>query len=102
MITLVVDATELGPGQTRAVEHRGTSVLLCNVDGDYYALENRCSHAAARLSVARLDGCLLECPVHGARFDVRDGSVARRPARRAIRTFPVVVSGGKVEIQLGP
>ena len=76
------------------------SILLCNVDGEFYAVENLCSHAATPLSHGRLDGYRLECPVHGARFDVRDGKVARRPARRALRTFPVVVTGSRVAIRL--
>lgn len=101
MTTLVVDVSELASGRTRAVSHAGANLLVCNVDGAYFAVENRCSHAEVLLTVARLDGCLLECPVHGARFDVRDGSVARRPARRGIRTYPVVLKHGMLEIQLG-
>ncbi|MCH2170729.1 Rieske 2Fe-2S domain-containing protein [Myxococcota bacterium] len=98
---LVVDVSDLSRGSTRALEHAGRSILLCNADGEFYAVENRCSHAATPLTRGRLEGCLLECPVHGARFDVRDGAAARRPARRPLNTFSVAVAGNSVEIRVG-
>ncbi len=76
-------------GQTLAVEACGTSVLVCNVGGELFAVENQCSHARVSLSEGRLIEGEVECPVHGARFDVKTGTAMCRPARRAIRTFRV-------------
>ena len=97
---IAVEAADLLPGQTRATFVGDEAVLLCNVEGVYYAVANRCSHAGEPLGGGRLRDCLLQCPVHGAKFDVRDGSVALGPARRPIAAYPVVMAGDKVEIRL--
>jgi 3-phenylpropionate/trans-cinnamate dioxygenase ferredoxin subunit len=86
---LEVEVSGLGPGQKRPLVHAGLEILLCNVDGVYYAIENVCSHAAVPLSEGVLDGCELECEFHGAVFDVRDGRAVALPATSSLRTFPV-------------
>jgi nitrite reductase/ring-hydroxylating ferredoxin subunit len=96
----VVEIGDLAPGQTRALEHAGVALLLCNVDGEFYAVENVCSHADAPLTDAPLSGCELECELHGAVFDVRDGSVVALPARQPLRSFPVARDGDRVTIRL--
>jgi nitrite reductase/ring-hydroxylating ferredoxin subunit len=95
------DVTGLTPGKTRVFEHAGQRVLVCNADGVYYAIEDQCSHAAFPLDGGRLKGCILECPVHGAKFDVRDGTAVRVPARKPVKTFSISVTGGRAEISLG-
>lgn len=96
-----VDVSELAPGGLRRVSCGEIAILVCNAQGRIYAVEDRCSHAAAPLAAGRLRGCLLECPLHGARFDVRDGAARALPARRPIATYPVEVRDGVAEIQLG-
>lgn len=78
----------------------GVDVLLCQVEGNYYAMHNQCSHARQKLSHGRLRGFEVVCPLHGARFDVRSGACTAPPAARAITTFPVQLEGGKVHITL--
>ncbi len=95
-----VEIEDLAPGQTCVVEVDSMQVLICNVDGEWFGVENRCSHARVPLSEAKLFGCELECPVHGARFDVRTGDVLCRPARRALRVFPLTRIAGGVLISL--
>ena len=97
---LEVDVSDLAPGQMRAVEHAGTSVLICNVGGDYYAVENVCSHAAVPLHEGSLNGCEIECELHGAVFDVRDGAALALPAREGIRSFPVEREGESIRIRV--
>ena len=87
--SLVVDVSDLEPGGMQVVEAAGLKILVCNVEGRYYAVEDLCTHAAVPLSEGSLEGCVVECSVHGARFDVSDGSVVRRPALRPLCTFPV-------------
>ena len=96
-----IDVADLAPGQTRAVSAHGLSVLVCNADGRFYAIENRCPHAMVRLDAAVLSGCILECPVHGGRLDVRDGSPQRPPVRRPAITYRVEERGAQIEITLG-
>ena len=97
-LAVTIDVADLAPGQTRAVEAFGAQILVCNAEGRFYAIENRCPHAMVRLDTAVLSGCILECSVHGGRLDVRDGSPQRHPIRRPALTYPVRESGGQIEI----
>jgi len=97
-LAVTVDVADLAPGQTRAIEAFGGQVLVCNAEGRFYAIENRCPHAMVRLDTAVLSGCILECPMHGGRLDVRDGSPQRRPIRTPAVTYRVRESGERIEI----
>jgi nitrite reductase/ring-hydroxylating ferredoxin subunit len=99
---LRIELPELEPGDTHAVEQAGYSILICNVDGELYAVENRCSHAEVELTQAVLEGCELECPSHGALFDVRDGRALALPARTDIKSYPIerVGTGAEVEVRV--
>jgi naphthalene 1,2-dioxygenase ferredoxin component len=92
--------TDLGDGEMAAREINGVSVLICRVDGRFYATSNVCSHASQRLVQGRLRGHELVCPLHGARFDVRDGRCLAAPATQPIKTFPVSLEGGRVHVQV--
>ena len=96
---VTVDVADLAPGQTRAIEAFGAQLLVCNAEGRFYAIENRCPHALVRLDTAVLTGCILECPVHGGRLDVRDGSPQRHPIRRPAQTYRVRELGAQIEIE---
>ena len=95
-----VDMEDLQPGQTCVVEVDSVQVLICNVDGELFGVENQCSHARVPLTEAKLIDCEIECPVHGARFDARTGDVICRPARRGLRVFSITRVAGGVEISL--
>jgi nitrite reductase/ring-hydroxylating ferredoxin subunit len=95
-----VDVSDLAPGGLRAVRLGALDVVVCHAEGAYYALENRCPHAFAPLDAGRLVGCLLECPLHGGRIDVRDGSPHAPPIRRQAATFAVRRVAGGIEIDL--
>ena len=97
---LEVDISGLGQGQMRALEHGGVSILLCNVDGEIFAVENECSHAAVPLDEGTLRGCELECDFHGAVFDVRSGEALAMPATRSLRTFSLEREGQIVRLRL--
>ena len=95
-----VDVSDLPPGQMRGVEEDGARLLVCNVEGSFYVIENRCPHAEVRLDAGALRGCVLECPVHGGKLDVRDGKPAGQPIRRPATTFAAREIDGKLEIEL--
>ncbi len=97
---LAVDVAGLAPGGTCALELAGRTILVCHAEGAYYALENRCPHAATPLTSGRLRGFVLECPLHGGRLDVRDGRPCAPPIRRPAATFAVRRVAGGIEIRL--
>jgi naphthalene 1,2-dioxygenase system ferredoxin subunit len=90
------------PAEGRSVGFRfgERSLLLCNVGGRAYVLDDQCSHARTPLAGGRLCGHVLECPLHGGKIDVRDGSPAAPPIRRAVRSWPVRLVNGAIEIAL--
>lgn len=88
----------LNAAKVFAVEKK--RILVCNVEGALYAVEDRCSHDNAPLDNGELDDYEIECPRHGARFDVRSGKALCLPATRAIETYAVEVRGDELWIGL--
>jgi nitrite reductase/ring-hydroxylating ferredoxin subunit len=95
-----VDVEGLEPGGMRVVTAGELQLLVCNVDGELFAFENRCPHQDYRLSDGRLRGHLIECSLHGGRFDVRDGCPTRAPTRESLVTYHVQIVDGRAEIEL--
>ncbi|HZN59562.1 MAG TPA: non-heme iron oxygenase ferredoxin subunit [Planctomycetota bacterium] len=93
-------ASDLVEGQARVFEAEGLRVAVCKVGGKLYAVEDLCTHDDGPLGEGRLEGHAIECPRHGARFDVRDGSVLRMPAAYPVRTFPVSEHEGQVYVEV--
>ena len=98
----VAAAAELAPGTVRALELAGHEIVLCRAGDEFFALQARCSHTNAPLARARLRGDCLVCPVHGARFRLRDGTHLSPPASSGLRTFPTRVENGRVQISPAP
>ena len=96
----VAKASEIPNGATKFVEADGTPIALCNVEGTIYAVGNVCTHDAGPLSGGFLDGYAIECPRHGARFDVRDGKVLCLPAAVPIPTYEVKVDGNDIKVKV--
>lgn len=94
----VATIDELQPGERLVVEIGRRWILLVNVDGQYYAIEDNCTHEEYPLSEGNLDGCAIECSKHGAVFDLRNGEVLAPPAHIAARTFEVRVVGTEIQI----
>ena len=92
----VCQVGELSPGDMMAVEVAGEQVLLANVDGNYHAIEDICSHAYASLSEGDLDGHQVECPLHGSSFDVTTGEPQTPPAEGSVRVYQVRIEGDDV------
>jgi 3-phenylpropionate/trans-cinnamate dioxygenase ferredoxin subunit len=95
---VVAGEEDIAPGQARAFDVGDWRVLVCNVGGELYAVEDVCPHDRGPLGEGRLRGTTIECPRHGARFDVRDGSVKAPPAVRAVPCVPVRVVAGRIEV----
>jgi nitrite reductase/ring-hydroxylating ferredoxin subunit len=92
--------SELGQGEVIGVEVGGLSIALYDADGNLFATDNICTHAYARLSDGWLDGELIECPLHAARFDIRTGKVLDPPATIDLKTYPVRVVDDEIQVEL--
>jgi nitrite reductase/ring-hydroxylating ferredoxin subunit len=96
----VAAAGDCPPGRLLGVAAGTERIVLANVEGDFYALIDRCSHQDYPLSDGELDGTRIECIYHGAKFDVCTGRAMQLPAIRPVKTFPVEVREGHVFVEV--
>jgi 3-phenylpropionate/trans-cinnamate dioxygenase ferredoxin subunit len=95
----VARADEIPPGQKKIVEVDGVLVVLVNLDGEFYAIEDVCTHDGGPLGEGELEGHELICPRHGARFDVRTGDALTLPAFEPAPTYEVRLENGDVLVE---
>ena len=91
----------LVPGVAEVVEIDGLDVAIVRDGDDVYAIEDQCSHAAVALSEGDVEGCEIECWMHGSRFDLRTGKPLGPPATEPVPVFAVQIAGDDVLIDLG-
>ncbi len=84
------------------VEVNGQSIGIYLVDGQVHAIEDICPHAEALLSQGFVENGVVECPLHGAQFEIATGKCLNEIGERDIRCFPVKVENGRVVIQILP
>ena len=96
----VMPMSALADGEMTLCRIAGIEVLVCHVQGRYFAVESRCSHAGQPRIGGRLDGFTLSCPLHRASFDIRTGQPLSAPAAEPIKTFPVTLDRGKVSVDV--
>jgi nitrite reductase/ring-hydroxylating ferredoxin subunit len=124
MLKTIARTTDVEPGQVRAFEIRdqgavaagpskipllrtvgigrskGTRITLANVAGTIFAIDDTCTHRGCSLGDGKLDGSTVQCACHGSRFDVTSGAVVRGPAEEPVRSYPVHVASGEVQVDL--
>jgi 3-phenylpropionate/trans-cinnamate dioxygenase ferredoxin subunit len=98
----VASRQDIAPGQTRRVVVRGTAVLIANVGGTFYAVDDLCTHEDSSLSLGCLKGELVDCTLHGSRFSVITGLPVSEPATEALRCWPVRLDGDRVLVRVTP
>jgi 3-phenylpropionate/trans-cinnamate dioxygenase ferredoxin subunit len=96
----VAKTSDIPPGERGFVEAGGNYLVVFNVGGAYYAVEDVCTHDDGPLGDGPLLGYEIECPRHGARFDIRTGKVTRMPAVTPIQWFPVHVVDDEIQIEV--
>ena len=92
----VAQVSEIKPGEMIAVEVDSEQVLLANVNGNIHAIDDICSHAYASLSEGDLNGEEVECPLHGAAFNVTTGVPITPPADESVRVYQVQIEGDDI------
>lgn len=81
----VAKVDEISPGNMKHVELNGKEIMIANLDGKFYALNDRCSHTNAPLSMGHIQGNIVTCPMHGARFDITTGKKVSDPKFPSIK-----------------
>jgi 3-phenylpropionate/trans-cinnamate dioxygenase ferredoxin subunit len=94
----VCGKSELAPGEVKRIEDPPIAVF--DVGGTLFAISDICTHAEASLSEGRVDGETVECPLHGACFDLRTGEALTPPAVEPVQTFPVVVREEEIYVEI--
>jgi 3-phenylpropionate/trans-cinnamate dioxygenase ferredoxin component len=94
----VARAEEVSPGERMVVQIGRTWIAVFNVDGQFYAIQDVCTHDDGPLAEGKLIGCEIECPRHGARFDLRDGRVTAPPALVPVPVYEVRVQDGQIQV----
>ena len=98
----VATRADVPAGSVGVFQVNGRSIALANLDGErFYALDNVCTHDNGPLGEGRIQAETVECPRHGARFDVKTGQVRALPAVRPVRTYPVELDGDEVRVDVG-
>jgi len=87
------------PGSRRAVDVDDVMIIVFNLGGEYYAIEDVCTHDYSSLDDGELDGDQIICPRHAARFNIKTGEALTAPAYEAIPTFPVRLEDGIVQVR---
>ena len=95
----VADITDIDLNQSVSVEVDGKAILICNTENGVFAVEDRCTHSDIPLCGGQIIGNFISCPVHGAVFDLSDGSVQAPPAFEALETFEVKIEDTLISVK---
>jgi naphthalene 1,2-dioxygenase ferredoxin component len=97
----VAEQGAVNEGEMKGVTVGGQEIALYNLKGEIYATDNLCSHAFAFLSDGWLDGEEVECPLHAGRFEIKTGKGLGPPIPCDIKSFPVRIENGQIQVKLG-
>ena len=100
VLTTVAKAGEIAVGQLKPVTVQGKHLLVCHAESGFYVIDDTCSHDDGPLADGWLEGKEIECPRHGARFDVTSGRVICLPAAVPINSYKTVVDGDEVKVDV--
>ncbi len=96
----VADANDLPPGTAKAVDAEGRRIALFNRGGDYFAIDDACTHRGGPLSEGEVKDTVVTCPWHGATYDITTGNVLGPPAPEGVVSYKVQVDGNDIKVEL--
>ena len=96
---LVADITDIELNQSQSVELSGLDILICHTNNGIFAVEDKCSHADIPLCGGQIIDNFISCPVHGAVFDLTDGSVQSPPAFEDLKTYEIKIEGTSISVK---
>jgi 3-phenylpropionate/trans-cinnamate dioxygenase ferredoxin subunit len=94
----VANVGDVPEGQARVFEIGGRRLAVCKVDGELFAIDDICTHDGGPLGEGELDDHQIECPRHGARFDIRTGKAICLPAVVGVKSYPIEVRNNEIWI----
>ena len=97
-MTFVGKVSDVAPGRLLAIDVEGKRMAVANVDGQFFAIGDRCTHRGCSLSEGELSGTVVTCPCHGGQFDLTNGEVVGGPPRESTPTYFVQVVGDEFRI----
>jgi 3-phenylpropionate/trans-cinnamate dioxygenase ferredoxin component len=95
----VATVDQLPPGSRQVIDIDGAMIAVFNLNGQYYAIEDICTHDGAELASGTIEGDAIVCPRHGARFSIKTGEVLAPPAYEPVGIFPVRVENGVIQVR---
>ncbi len=98
--TKVTKTSEIAPGRVCVYDVGGKKIAICNVDCEFYAIADVCTHDDGPLAEGELLGDQIECPRHGALFDVKTGKALTLPAVTPVTSYPVQVDGDDIKVEV--
>ncbi len=96
----VTTTDDIEPGRVQVYEVAGKEIAICNVDGTFYAIDDICTQDGGSLDQGELLGDQIECPRHGALFNVKTGKALTLPAVAPVKSYPVQVDGDDIKVEV--
>lgn len=96
----VGERSSVSPGRPLCVQVDGRSIAIFDVGGACLAVDDECTHAGGNLSEGEVDGSVVTCPWHGARFELSTGAVLAGPAGSAVKSYPVRIEGSAIWLEV--
>ncbi|MBI3412078.1 MAG: non-heme iron oxygenase ferredoxin subunit [Planctomycetes bacterium] len=91
---------EIAPGKGKQVAVAGKTLAIFNIGGSFFAIDGECTHRGAPLAEGECAGTVVECPWHGARFDLTSGAHLSPPAPRGVTTYKIQIVGDEVQVDI--
>ncbi|MCJ7626281.1 MAG: non-heme iron oxygenase ferredoxin subunit [Anaerolineaceae bacterium] len=98
----IAEIHEIPPGERLFLEIDDIALIVFNINGEYFALDDMCTHDYGSLGEAEIEDYRVTCPRHGAKFDIRTGEALSLPAVKRLSTYPIRIVDGIIEIGVKP
>ncbi len=97
---IVGKTTEIMPGQMKKISFDEKEIIVSNVDGNYFAIDDTCTHSGASLSEGKIDGSIITCDWHGAQFECKTGKLVKFPAEIAnLKSYNVIIESDNIIVE---
>ena len=98
---IVCKAVEIMPGQMKKISVGGKEIIVSNIGGDYFAIDDTCSHSGASLSEGKLEGSIVTCDWHGAQFDCKNGKLIKFPGEiKDLKSYKIVIESENIFVEI--